>query len=367
MADDVVQLVREKMSGLDVFMTDVRQQLTTLDGRLEKLKQQALARPPMGLLSLHGQHAEDSTIGALVARSEQVKNFISGTVRGAAVVPIPGRLVEKAIVVTGTDVKPGTQTMPPALLPAPPLTVADLIPSVPLREGAIQFVRQKSPRAIAGIQANEGDAKLEATLGFETVNVVPETLAVWIPISRQAAQDVAGLQSLIETDLLYAIRQLEEQEILNGAGAKHLTGIVPIATAVTTAATTELDAIAALLASLTTAGVTPTGLVLNPGDWNGMVTVKDSTGSYLLGAPTQAVPQVLWGVSLVLSAAMPQGTALAGDFQRGAMLGYREDANIQISSEHADYFVRNLLAIRAEERVLLAIRQPSAFAKVTLP
>ena len=52
--------------------------------------------------------------------------------------------------------------------------------------------------------------------------------------------------------------------------------------------------------------------------------------------------------------------------RRGCRLWFREDATIEVSSEHGDYFIRNLLAVRAEGRIALAINQPAYFAKAAL-
>jgi hypothetical protein len=75
----------------------------------------------------------------------------------------------------------------------------------------LQVVRQKN-RATPGaaIQLHEGDVKAEQTVDFSTGQLVPETLAAWIPVSRQAAMDVAGLQALINTELLYLVTHQKE-------------------------------------------------------------------------------------------------------------------------------------------------------------
>ena len=38
---------------------------------------------------------------------------------------------------------------------------------------------------------------------------------------------------------------------------------------------------------------------------------------------------------------------------------------MQASNSHQDYFIKNLTAIRAEERIALAVMVPAAFGKVT--
>jgi HK97 family phage major capsid protein len=363
--DDLAAQVRAQLTSLDTFMTEVRGDLTTLKDRIDKVRQQALSRGVGGPITLA---ATGDSIGALVAGSNEVKTFMSSGLRGAAVVRVPGRLIRKSVITIVPDLATGVQTDLPAPLPVPPLALTNLIPSVLLTEGAFQFLRQLPPRPVAGVQVNEGDVKTEAAFKFQPVTLTPETLAVWVPCSNQAAMDVAGLTQLIESDLLTAIRVLEENEILSGDGTTgHLTGLLPVATPVNTTGATTIDAVAALVGSLTAQGVAVTGVVMNPNDWLDMTLLKSTgSGDYLLGSPTQAPPQVLWGVGLALSSAMPAGTVLAGDFTRGCVLRYREEANVQISTEHADFFVRNLLALRAEERVLLAVRQPTSFAKTTL-
>lgn len=56
-----------------------------------------------------------------------------------------------------------------------------------------------------------------------------------------------------------------------------------------------------------------------------------------------------------------QGKFLTGAFQTGAQLFDREDANVVISTENADDFEKNLISIRCEERLALAVKRPEAF------
>jgi HK97 family phage major capsid protein len=61
--------------------------------------------------------------------------------------------------------------------------------------------------------------------------------------------------------------------------------------------------------------------------------------------------------------AMPASTFLIGDWNMGAVLYDREDVSVRVSESHADYFIKNGVAVLAEERYTLAIPLPNAFCK----
>jgi HK97 family phage major capsid protein len=106
----------------------------------------------------------------------------------------------------------------------------------------------------------------------------------------------------------------------------------------------------------------PTGFILNPRNWwsSDLRLAKNNDGSYLLGDPGQGVPQSLWGLPCVITNTMPLGEFVTLDAGRAGYIADREDANVRISEHHADFFIRNMVAIRAEERVGLVIERPSA-------
>jgi HK97 family phage major capsid protein len=97
-----------------------------------------------------------------------------------------------------------------------------------------------------------------------------------------------------------------------------------------------------------------------------MATAKDTQGSYTTGQPMSAAPgTTLWGaIAVVVSDAMASGNAIVGSFRRGAALYRRGAIRVELGQPN-DYFLRNMTAIRAELRELLAVFKPSAFCKVT--
>ena len=112
-----------------------------------------------------------------------------------------------------------------------------------------------------------------------------------------------------------------------------------------------------------------TGLVIHPNDWfsAGFLLAKDGVnGGYLIGDPRATVDQLqqLWGLKVVVTDAITENTALVGDF-RHAVLWEREGVNVMVSDQHADFFIRNLLAILAEMRAAFGVLDPQAFCTIT--
>ena len=69
----------------------------------------------------------------------------------------------------------------------------------------------------------------------------------------------------------------------------------------------------------------------------------------------------LFGLPVVLTTAMLVDKFLVGNFRAAATIYDRWTARVEVATEHADFFVRNLVAILAEERLALgdqAARRP---------
>jgi HK97 family phage major capsid protein len=96
-----------------------------------------------------------------------------------------------------------------------------------------------------------------------------------------------------------------------------------------------------------------------------MVRTKESgtgiaSGLYITGTPNEAPTPMAWGIPVLVSNSMQQGQFLAGDFNVAAAIWDRNDATVEISREHADFFTRNLAAVLAEERITLTVFREKA-------
>jgi HK97 family phage major capsid protein len=105
-------------------------------------------------------------------------------------------------------------------------------------------------------------------------------------------------------------------------------------------------------------------MVVHPNDWFNIRASKDTTGNYLLGPatldPNAARP---WGLQVRVTTNALENTLLVGAFNQ-AQVFRRSGISVAISTENEDYFTKNKVAVRAEERLALAVYRPIAFCKV---
>lgn len=214
----------------------------------------------------------------------------------------------------------------------------------------------------------EGEAKPESAIDFTLREDDVRKIATWVPVTDEMMEDVPTFESYLRGRLSFMVRQREELQLLRGNGtAPNILGVYN-RTGVQTVTGYGLSTIDSILKGIVEvqkdAFVEPTALVIHPNDWFEVRTSKDTTGNYLLGPatldPDQARP---WGLRVRVTTNALENTALVGAFNQ-AQIFRRSGISIAISTENEDYFIYNKLAVRAEERLALAVYRPAAFCKV---
>lgn len=252
------------------------------------------------------------------------------------------------------------------------LTVEDLLSSGTTTTNAIIYMVEKTFTNAANSVA-EGAAKPESAMTFEARTEPVRKVATWVPVSEEMLEDVAQIQSYINARLTLAVQLEKEDQLLNGTttppdivGLMNRTGLATDV-AMGVAPDTAQDAIfRQVMAIFATSYLMPDGIVANPTDWSQILLSKTTTGEYLTGGPFQPVQTpTLWGLPVAVTPAIVVGTALVGAYKTGAQVFHHGGIRVESSNSHQDYFVKNLVAIRAEERLALAVYRPGAFGKVT--
>jgi HK97 family phage major capsid protein len=245
------------------------------------------------------------------------------------------------------------------------MTVRQLL--MPGRTGSalIQFVQETGFQNEAAPVA-EAAAKPQSDLSLELVDTTVKTLAHYIKASNQVIADVPQLQSYIDGRLRYGLMFVEETQLLAGDGTgQNLLGLIPQATAFNVALLQvddqQWDYIRRAMLQVRIAEYAATGIVLNPIDWASIETLKDANGRYIFGNPGAATAPQMWGLPVVDTNAMPAGHFMVGAFAMAAQVFDREDANVQVSTEDQDNFIKNMVTIRAEERLAMAVYRPQSF------
>jgi HK97 family phage major capsid protein len=219
--------------------------------------------------------------------------------------------------------------------------------------------------------------KPKSNLQFLAAQAPVRTIAHWEAAHRNIIQDTPQIQSTINNELLYGLALEEDDQILNGTGNNEdLLGILntPGIQTYTQAnnAGTPTERKSDAMRRAQTLGVLayfpPTGYVVHPNDWEDVELQKAVGGDeqYMLVTNVAiGMSAQIWRLPVVETPAMAESTFLTGAFGTGAQLYDRARASVRIAEQHADFFVRNAVAILVEERLALAVKRPEAFVKGT--
>ena len=316
-------------------------------------------------------HERAQSAGEIFVNNDEIKAFLANPVGGKRI----GAEVKAIItsLTTDADGSAGDLIVPQRAPMVDPvnrrLTVRDLLTPGRTNSNAIQYPKETGyTNSAAAISETSGATKAQSELKFDIATASVVTIAHWVLAHRNILDDVPALQSYIDGRLRYGLGYVEDNALLNGAGAPDLSGIYTQATASTAnlaviATPTFIDVIRAAMLQADLANIPPTGMVLNPTDWFKIEVTKDTAGAYIIGNPQDGAAPRLWGLPVVTTPAMTVDKFLVGAFRYGAQIFDRMDARVEISTEDSDNFRKNLVTILAEERLALAVYNTLAFVK----
>lgn len=255
-----------------------------------------------------------------------------------------------------------------------PFTLRDIITVRTTASDLVEYVRQTSrenaaaPVAEATATGGSSGVKPEGGMAFERVQAPVRTIAEWVPATKRSLSDVGQLQGLIDDELRGDLEEEAEDQILTGDGTgENFEGLDAVSGTQDQAYTTSLLVTTRKARTLirTVGRSVPTAYVFNPSDWETIDLLMDGENRFYFGGPSELGIPRLWGLPVVESEAQPSGNGWVGDFRK-AVLWDREQSMISMSDSHADFFIRNMVAILGEMRAAFGVTKPAAFCEIDL-
>jgi HK97 family phage major capsid protein len=250
--------------------------------------------------------------------------------------------------------------------------IRDLVNVSRTDSSSVEYIAFTLTRAAAPVA--ESGTKPEAGIALTRATAPVRTLAVRTPVTEQQLQDVADIQNIIDNELTWDLKKVEEQQIIWGAGTgENLLGLMAAGSGVAAGRTvggdTFIDLAKRMATDIVVAGGEPNGVVVDPLDWESIVLAKGTDNRYVWVVITDAQGNPrLWGMRVVETvAAREPGTyttnerrMIVGDWRRGATLWDRQQANTAIGWVN-DQFIKNERTVRVEERVAFGIKRAHFF------
>lgn len=319
------------------------------------------------------------SVGQQFVESAEYKEMLSSKATKSRPVTMERKTIYNSTTLDGNQPLVAPQRQPGIITPLTQrLYLRDLIPNLTTSSDLVQYAKELVFTNNAGpqggltsptVSGGEGEIKAESNLTFQLASAAVITLAHFMGASRQVLQDAAQLQGYIDMRLRYGLKLEEDREMLTGDGtAGRLNGINNQAAAFSYGASgaQQLDVLLLAFLQVSLANMEASGVILHPVDWYGIMKLKDTTGRYLFSNPHDAEMPRVWGKTVIPSQSQASGKFTAGAFDMGAAIFDREEINVRVSDEHADFFTRNLVAILCEERMAFAMLRPEAFVYGTI-
>jgi len=268
----------------------------------------------------------------------------------------PGRVFAEAVATHGLEASVEFDTTVTASLASlrrkPRYPVRNLLKVVDLSRQPRRFYWHESPPAPGDAWVDGAEVRPELGSRFHK-SPVPQLLptTAWVQVPPQLWEDAEAFQSFVDGRLVFRLGTAENHAILRGeAGLLNQPGIARLSDRGPFAST-----ILAACNEIEQMGCTPDGLIINPADFY---------RSMSSGALMHDLDQ--HGLLIVRTRLVEPGTAIVGDFAKGAQLFDAGRSVIKFAEPPAGTFAEPGIALMAEIHERVVINLPTNFLVVRL-
>lgn len=332
-----------------------------LDGRTKDVEQKIADLKQRG-----GRDGSDvKSLGEVVTEDEALKQYTAKGAKGSISISVNQAITS----LTGSAGDLIRTDRDPEIvgIPRRRMTIRQLVQPGRTSSNMVEYAKLTTRTNNAAV-VTETVRKPESAYVWTLADAPVRTIAHFIYVSRQAIDDIPQLRSEIDGELRYGLDYAEEVELLTGSGSgQHLSGMqtsgnyTAFSRAFTpTAPVTLIDDLRLAILQVVLNEYQPDGMVLHPTDWARIELTKDGENRYIWANPRSLGVQTLWGLPVVDTQAQTVDKFLVGAFKMAAKIYDRMDAEVLLSSENEDNFVKNMYTIRAEKRLAFAVKRPAA-------
>ena len=367
--------LKENLAALKEEMAELKERIEADDAEAiergvelkaeieEKEKEVEAAEQKAALLNSIGEKQEDDKVEGIKALDLEYLKSNRGSVQ--------------------TFIKAATDTVTAPTIPtvsqrvaeiAYKLGVRDLFPEEAISGNSYTYFRMGAtdlPDSFDGT-TSQGNEKPQIHPTYTAVTAALVKKACHLKETDELLNDAPYLESVVRGRGVYELRKVIESYLVST-----ILGTSGIDVTVNSGISFD-NLLKAKMAVQGNTGHDADAIIINPTDLQTLLLTKDgsggSVGQYLMGGPAYApygngaygayLP--IWGMKVVATSAISQGTALVGAFESCASIITKagEGFRVEVANQNEDDFVKNMITVRIEERLLAAVRLPSGFAKV---
>lgn len=251
--------------------------------------------------------------------------------------------------------------------PRTALVIRDLFGAETISGSTLVYLVEGAIEGAPGLTGEAAEKKQVHFADPTPKTVTLEKLTCYIKESDEYISDYPFLASAINGRLLYHLGLVEQNKLV-----ADLVGTGSIQTDTTSwAAVSDTSELADLIlkAALDVqdeSGFAADAIVLNPATWYTLRVAKNGDKDYYGGGffGAQNVPN-LWGIPVCVTTAVTASQIIVGAFKTCGSVVSKGGISVEATNTDQDDFIKNLMTIRAEERLALAVRRPAGFKLLT--
>jgi HK97 family phage major capsid protein len=365
--------VADELQKGNVVTSEMKSQIENQKGEIERVIEQVQKLEEKGI-KLRSQPGEAKSFIDLVKSDEAYKSLQAKNVSLADIEVTKSDMASmKEMKVTSAGIV--APNYDPVIQPGirQELRIRDLLTTVPVSGQNYTYFRENLHTRGAAPVA-EGGLKPTSNVTFTTETDRVKKIAVWMPVTDEALDDVPQLMAYLQELLRYDLKLEEERQILKGDGTgENLNGLMTQATVydalLTKTGDTAIDMVRRAIYQVRKQSMlSADGIVMTELDWMNIELQKDGENRYLFANLQGLVTPVLWGRPVVTSDSVDEGDAdtggefLVANFARSSVLFDRMSFLFKMGLIN-DQFIRNERALLVEERLGLGVRRREGLVK----